>query len=188
MRASSAASVPTRPTRLPLGRTARLTAIAVGVSAWLLGAVPLAADKPAAKLDAVPPAADAAATPDAAAGPGVLQGAEAVQAPEAGTAPSTPSDHPEQASAKSRKGEKERKSGASPESASTSAPPTTTQVAPEERVCRPEQAPGSRVRKTVCTTAAEQNAKTKDGQEYLKRAYEDSLHPTTNAGAFTGER
>jgi hypothetical protein len=39
----------------------------------------------------------------------------------------------------------------------------------------------------VCTTAAEQNAKTKDGQEYLKRAYEDSLHPTTNAGAFTGE-
>ena len=187
MRASSTALVFTRRVSLSPLRNARHTALVVSASALLLAATALAADEPAPKLEG-PPAADAAATPNAAAGPGVLQGAETGQASEAGAAPSTPSDHLQQAGAKSRKGGKEHKNDAAPEAAPTSAPPTSAQVQPEERVCRPEQAPGSRVRKMVCTTAAEQNAKTKDGQEYLKRAYEDSLHPTTNAGAFTGER
>jgi len=186
MRASRAALVSTRRASLSPLRNARHAALVVGASALFLGAVTLAADEPAAKLDA-PPAADAAATPDTATGPGALQGAEIGRPSEAGATPTTPADHNQQAGAKSRKGGKEHKSDAAPEAAPTSAPPTSAQVQPEERVCRPEQAPGSRVRKMVCTTAAEQNAKTKDGQEYLKRAYEDSLHPTTNAGAFTGE-
>ena len=189
MRASSAASVSTRPACRSLRRSPRFAAFAAGASALLLGGVALTADEPASRLDA-PPAADAAAAPDAETGPGVLHSAETVQASEADAAPRTPSDHPQQGSAKSHKGGKERKSGAiaestTPESAAASAPPTTTQVEPEQRVCHLEQAPGSRVRKTVCTTAAEQNASAKNGQEFLKRAYEDSIHPSPNPSTFT---
>jgi hypothetical protein len=187
MRASSAAFVSSRPSCPSPRRSRRFAALAIGASAFLLGGVVLAADEPAAKLDA-PPAADAAAAPDGATGPGALQSAEPDQASKAGAASSTHSDRPQEAGAKSHKGGKEHKSGATPDSAPTDAPPTTTQVQPEERVCHLEQAPGSRVRKTVCVTAAEQNASSKDAQEYLKRAYEDSLHPTPNPSTFTGAR
>ena len=186
MRASSAAFVSSRPSCPSPRQSPRFAALAIGASAFLLGGVALAADEPASNSNA-PAAVDAAAAPDAATGPGALQSAEPAQESKAGAASSTHSDRPQEAGAKSRKGGKEHKSGATPDSAPTDAAPTTTQVQPEERVCRQEQAPGSRVRKTVCTTVAEQKAKSKDGQDYLRRAYEDSLHPTTNAGAFTGE-
>ena len=187
MRASSTAFVLPLPACSPRRSNTRYAALVVSASALLLGGVALAADEPGSKPD-VTPAADTAAAPEAAADPGVLQSAETAQRSEAGAAPSAPSDHPQQGSAKSRKGGKKHKSGATPESAPTSAPPTTTQVEPEDRVCHLEQAPGSRVRKTVCTTAAEQNANAKGGQDYLKRAYEDSLRPAPNPSTFTGAR
>ena len=169
----------------------RYAAVAVSASALLLAGVVLAADEPGSKADSAP-AADTIAAPDTAA-PDALtsagaQAAEASPASPAAAAPSTPSDPPQQASAKSRKVGKESKPAETSASASTSPPPTTAQVQPDERVCHLEQAPGSRVRKTVCITAAQQSAIAKDGQDYLKRAYEDSLHPTPNAGAFNQAR
>ena len=184
MRASSAAFVSSRSSRLSLRRSPLFAVLAVGASALLLGQVAFAADEPASKLDA-PPTADAAAKPDAATSPGVPQSAETGQVSQPGTPASTHSDQPKESGSKSRKGGKEHKSGATPESAPTGAARTTTQVQPEERVCHLEQAPGSRVRKTICTTAAEQSASTKNGQEFLKRAYEDSIHPSPNPSTFT---
>jgi hypothetical protein len=185
MTASSATFVSTHPVCLSTRRNARY-ALAIGASALLLGGGALAADEPGSKSNVTPAAATTPA-PDAATVPGVQQNAETAQTAQAAAAPSSRSDPPQKAGAKSRKSGKEHKSGATSDSAPTGAP-TTTQVQIEERFCHLEQAPGSRVRKTVCTSAAEQNANAKDGQEYLKRAYEDSLHPTPNPSTFTGAR
>jgi len=184
MRVSRMASVSThRPCRCPLTNKRRI-ALAVSASALLLGGAAFAAEEPTSKSDAAP-AADTAATPDAASDTRGLQRAENAQTSPTSAAPSTQSDHSRQDGAKSRKGGKGQKNAATPESAPTSLPSTTAQVQPEDRLCHLEQAPGSRVRKTVCTTAAEQNANAKNGQEFLKRAYEDSIHPSPNPSTFT---
>lgn len=182
MRFSSPASVSTCAVLLSPFRNIRHMALAISVSALSVGGAVLAADKPASKSDAAP-AADTVAAPDAAKDPGVLPRAETGPTPET-TPVGTHGDRSQEA-AKSRKASKQHKTAATPESAPTSVPPTTAQVVPEDRVCHLEQAPGSRVRKTVCTTASEEDAKAKNGQEYLKRAYEDSIHPSPNPSTFT---
>ena len=150
--------------------TSAYAAIAVGVATLMIGAATFAADAPAtgseSQAGSNAAASDATATSETAA-------RETTGNHDTAEAPTANAGHaaPDQAHATDAKGKKHGKD----HKASTTADEVVVEgKQPEQQqVCHKSQATGTRLRQTVCTTVAQQQANDKAGeqqaQDYLRR-------------------
>ena len=155
-------------------RTSAYAAIAVGVAALVIGAVAFAADAPATGSDnptgSTAAASEAAAAADTATRDATAshETADAATANGGHAAPTADQSHAADAKGKKHNGKDHNKAG------TTADEVVVEGKQPEQQqVCHKSQATGTRLRQTVCTTVAQQQANDKAGeqqaQDYLRR-------------------